>query len=151
MSVTIDTKTRTAGKVSKGLTLTAACVLHFKILIVLLGKEEYSKQLVESNRILLSQSHNIKVENADKNTIDNIRAQLLIRTDLVPFYLIEGRFRLGIKRKLFIQRAMRHCNGLPREVVGAPFLAQDQVGWGSGQPCTQQRVGTGWSLGSLPT
>lgn len=54
-------------------------MLHFRILIALLGKREYSKQLVVGNCIVLSQSHSIKVENADKNATDNSRAQLANR------------------------------------------------------------------------
>ena len=34
----------------------------------------------------------------------------------------QGRFRLGIRRKLFTQRVVRHLNRLPKEVVDAPSL-----------------------------
>ncbi|KFZ61828.1 hypothetical protein N338_02372, partial [Podiceps cristatus] len=38
------------------------------------------------------------------------------------FKLKEGRFRLGIKKKLFTMRVARHWNRLPREAVDAPCL-----------------------------
>jgi len=37
--------------------------------------------------------------------------------------LKEGRFRLGIRKKFFTMRVVKHWNRLPREAVAAPSLA----------------------------
>jgi len=45
------------------------------------------------------------------------------------FKLEEGRFRLGIRKKPFAVRMVRHCNRLPREAVDAPPWRHSRPGW----------------------
>ena len=43
------------------------------------------------------------------------------------FEMAEGRFRLGIRKKFFTVRVVRHWNRLPSEVVDAPSLEAFKV------------------------
>ena len=37
--------------------------------------------------------------------------------------LLQGRFRLDVKKHFCTDRVVKHCNRLPRELVGAPSLS----------------------------
>jgi len=57
------------------------------------------------------------------------------RTRRDVFKLIEGRFRLDVRRKFFIERAVRCWHSSPEKLwCSIPGGTQGQVGWGPGQP-----------------
>lgn len=49
------------------------------------------------------------------------------------FELTEGRLRLVVRNKSFIQRVMRHWHSLPREIGSVPFLEvlKARLDWGA--------------------
>lgn len=57
------------------------------------------------------------------------------KTDISHFYqatsdkmhandlkLCQGRIRLDIRKNIFTERVIKHCNGMPRKVVDSPSL-----------------------------
>ena len=48
------------------------------------------------------------------------------RVGVVQSCISEGRFSLDIRKHFFTKRVLKHCNRLPREVVGAPCLSAFQ-------------------------
>jgi len=71
----------------------------------------------------------------------------------------QGRLRLDIRRNFFTQRVVMHWTGCPRRLWMPHPWRHSRPGWmwlwaawsAGWRPCTQQGVGTGWSLWSFST
>jgi len=63
------------------------------------------------------------LKGAYRKDVDNLFSKACCdRTRSNGFKLKEGRFRLGIRKKFFTMKVMKHWNGLPRETVEASSL-----------------------------
>ena len=61
---------------------------------------------------------------------DNLSSKVYCdRTRSNGFKLMEGRFRLNIRKKCFTMRVVKHCIRLLREVVEAPSLETFKARW----------------------
>lgn len=54
------------------------------------------------------------------------------RTQGIGMKLIQGRFRLDIRKRLFTQKMAEYWNRLPREIITAPMLSSVQEAFGKG-------------------